>query len=151
LVPELNVNFVELKRPPKLHGHYMKSFRSLAYYGEWYLGFKNPFLPDGESYAMLRDRIKMAQAHLATYPNEARVVVVSHSVFINLFLVHMCSKRPLTPWGAARTFFGVLTMPNTSITALEFDGEAMSHSCAWRLDTHLATSLNSGSIVPPVE
>jgi len=141
LIPELNAQFVELKRPPKLHGHHHKSFRSLAYYFEWYIGFKNPFLPDGESYRMLRARIADAQAHLATYPDDARVIVVSHSVFINLFLVHMCSKRALTPVGAARAFWHVLTTPNTKIVPLTFNKTAPTKTCAWSLDKELASSL----------
>ncbi len=146
LIPELNGHFVELKRPPKLHGHHMKSFRSLAYYAEWYFGLKNPFLPDGESYKMLRARIAEAQAHLDSYPDDARVVVVSHSVFINLFLVHMCSRRALTPLGAVRAFWRVLTMPNTKVTPIAYNKMAPSGTCAWSLDKELASLINSGSI-----
>lgn len=127
LTPETNPYFIELARPPHMYGHFHKSFESMFYYSRWYFGHHE----GGESYKGLRERIEQAKAHFKHYPENARIAVVSHSVFINLFLAHLCDTRPIGPVRAVRTFSNVLTMKNTELVPLVFDPEAHPKTCGW--------------------
>lgn len=131
LVPETSELFIELKRPHFLYGWKHRSPASMWFYFRWYLGWTNG---EGETYAELRQRIEEAKRHLATLPNDSRVVVVTHSVFMSLFVEHMCREHAITPWMAVRTFLWILRMKNTHVEPLLFDGESDKKVCAWILN-----------------
>lgn len=132
IIPDTNVVFREIVRPAKLHGHFHKSVFSMFFYFLWYVGLTHPDKDQGESYAQLRDRIKAAQKILETYPSDARVVVVSHSVFINFFLVHLCNQKPLKPWQVPAVFLSILRIPNASMVHLTCQPDLPEHTCRWR-------------------
>lgn len=135
LTPETSPNFVELLRPENMYGHHHKSFRSIWFYFWWYLGqVGGSTEEEGESYRTLRERFKKAREELAAYPDDARIVVVSHTAFIGLFVAHLCRNRALNPFQAARTFYRILTMPNTCITPIYFDREPDKGECAWYVE-----------------
>ncbi|MCA9360843.1 histidine phosphatase family protein [Candidatus Nomurabacteria bacterium] len=131
LTPETNHNFIELRRPKHIYGRYHYSLLSLWYYSLWYLGRDTVAMDGGESYLSLRKRIKAAQEQISTYPSDAKLVIVSHSVFINMFIAHLCSGKPLTPFRAFIIFTGMLKMPNTHIIHLSFSSSTESNNCAW--------------------
>lgn len=133
MVPETNPLFAELDRPQFLQGDFLKSIGSLWFYTRWYFGITNREKEGGETYAALRARIKRAQELLATYPSDARIAVVSHSVFINFFVAHMCQQTPMNPFQAAVRFLKVLTIKNGSITKIIFNGDIPRNTCRWRL------------------
>lgn len=122
-------NFAELFRPVYLHGHYHASVRSIFYYLLWFLGIENRKLA-GESYEHIRQRITVTKNILQRYPADAKVVVVSHSVFINLFLAHMCRSKSLSIFQLIGFVSKVMRIPNASIVHLKFDprGEG---KCKW--------------------
>lgn len=129
IVPETSYHFIELRRPKNVYGHYHRSLRSVWYFVTWYLGL----VRDGESYAEVRLRIKAAQRLLSTYPADARVVVVTHSVFLNLFLAHMCDERPMWPLSAVKTFVRILKTKNTQISKILYDPQEREGVCQWSL------------------
>lgn len=134
LIPETSLLFTELHRPKYLYGHHHRNWRSLLYYKLWYLGLVGGDMTDarGESYRTFRRRLREAAEHLAGYPPDARIVVVSHAVFINLFLAHLCtSYRPLSPWGAARAFWRVLTSRNATLMHVRYEPGA--GKCGWQI------------------
>lgn len=132
LVPDTSHHFAELRRPDHLYGHYHRSAISLEYYFRWYIGRTRPE-EGGETYEELRSRIACSKQVLAEYPADARVVVVTHSVFLNLFLAHLCDHRPLWPWEAGRAFKRILTMQNTHIEPLRYDHACADGQCGWSL------------------
>lgn len=135
MIPETSRLFTELHRPQSLYGHFHGSPRSFLFYVAWYLGLvggQDAVDTRGESYSAFRARIAAAAAHLATYPPDARVVVVSHAVFINLFLAHMCHPRALSPWQAVRTFYSVLTIRNASMITCTYT-PPKHRQCGWQL------------------
>lgn len=127
LIPETNIHFAELQRPAHLYGHYHTSMQSLAFYSRWFFGYAEA----GESYEAIRQRIKLAKEHFKTYPEDARVAVVSHSVFINLFLVHLCHDEAINLPTAVKAFVNILSMKNTEFTPLIFDPDAHPNTCGW--------------------
>ncbi len=131
LIPETSNAFIELQRPKWMYGHFHKSPLSMFFYMRWYMGLVKESDDNGESYVVLRERILKAQAILATYPDDARVVVVSHSVFINFFLAHMCQEKAMTPLQAARSFHRIVTMKNTHMIPVLYDATRSPHTCSW--------------------
>ena len=134
MIPETSEVFRELDRPLFLNGNFHKSLSSLWFYTMWYFGMSNHKKHGGESYRDLRNRIEAAQTVLAKYPSDARVIVVSHSVFINFFLAHACNKKPLNPLQAAVRFLKVLSIKNGSITKVYFEPISSGKSCQWRVE-----------------
>jgi broad specificity phosphatase PhoE len=136
LTPDTNARFTELCRPAPMYGHKHRSPRSLQYLIRWWLGWVggNDCGPAGESYPAFRQRLADARAALEQMPPDSRVVVVSHSVFITFFVVHMCDQRPLSLLGAIRTFRHILAIKNGSITHLRFL-PSVPNTCSWHLVT----------------
>jgi len=134
MIPETNSHFIELMRPNNVYGHHHHSFKSLFYYTQWYFGRDTSAIDGGESYASLRKRIEKAKNHLATYPDDARVVVVSHTVFINMFIAHLCNNKPLLPHKAFLIFTGILKMPNTHVIPVRFMNGVETKSCSWSVE-----------------
>ena len=125
MIPSIDYSLVELVRPNTLTGHTHRSWRSLFYYKLWYFGLTRT----GESYKDLRHRIAQTKVHIDKLPADAVVVVVSHSVYINVFLAHMCSARMMHPVKAAQTFFNLLHMKNTAMVELTYT--PIEKGCGW--------------------
>jgi broad specificity phosphatase PhoE len=134
IIPETNETFKEIMRPKKLEGYHHFSLKSFLFYGVWYLGLSGGEGDAGESYKTFRTRIIKARQHLETYPKDAVVVVVSHTVFINFFIAHLCQDRPLTPWQAVRWFIGVFKVKNTQVIPLIYQSGESSKKCNWVVD-----------------
>lgn len=131
MIPQTNSAFAELMRPNFLHGHFHKSVGSMLFYIRWYFGFSDRKKDGGETYKELRERVKTAQAILAQYPADSKIVVVSHSVFINFFLAHMCQEKRMTLGQAFVRFSKVLSIKNGSITKVVYNSTANKKVCAW--------------------
>lgn len=134
LIPETQTYFAELRRPNKLYGNYHFTLSSIIYYFRWFAGSKHESIEDGETYDELLERIKKAKEYLATLPADARVIVVSHSVFISFFLAHLCDENKMNFLQAVKTFFRLVTMPNTQITHILFDSKEKVGTCSWIFD-----------------
>jgi broad specificity phosphatase PhoE len=132
LVPETSLLFIEVEKPPRLNGHLLKSAYSLWFYARWYFGFTGKD-EGGETYKMFRERIEQAKKHLESYPADARIVVVSHSVFINFFLIHLCDSRPMGLLRALHCFVRILTMKNGSVIKVVYEASSPK-TCSWRVE-----------------
>lgn len=133
MIPSTGRLFAELERPENMYGFHHKDPRSLWFYLRWYFGLVNVEGTGAESYKMFRERITLAQKALERYPRDAKVVVVSHSVFINFFIAHMCDKRRLSPWRATWYFIKIFRIKNGSITKVTYNPD-LKNSCAWHLE-----------------
>lgn len=133
MIPETSTLFTEIAKPPRLDGHLLKSIGSLWFYARWYFGLTTE-AEGGETYKMFRTRLNQARKHLLSYPPHSRVVVVSHSVFINFFIIHLCNDRPMGPIRAVQCFFRILMMKNGSVTKLVYDFDKPSHHCGWHVE-----------------
>lgn len=125
MIPSIDYSLVELERPRTMTGHGHMSSRSLLFYMWWYSGLSR----SGESYSMIRKRIAIARSNLERLPPDATVVVVSHSVFISLFVAHVCRPYMLGPFGIVRTFMMLKKMPNTGMT--EYNVSVGEGLCGW--------------------
>lgn len=133
MAPETSPVFAELRRPTALYGHYQRSPQSLWYLVRWYFGYAGGDEPAaGESYRSFRARIAEAKAFLETFPADARVVVVSHSVFMTMFVAHMCHSERLSLWRATRAIVRIFFIKNTAVVPIEFAPERVNRECPWR-------------------
>jgi broad specificity phosphatase PhoE len=128
---ELDHNLAELYRPRYLEGRFHFSPQSIFYYCLWFLGIENKKLA-GESYVQVRQRIALLRNMLSRYPADARVVLVSHSVFINLFLAHMCRPRALNIFSLFAVVSKIMRIPNASIIHVRYD-ESVTGVCKWQV------------------
>lgn len=135
LIPETNPLFQELIRPDAINGHYHRSLKTIGYLIRWYFDRSGGVGAhgEGESYQAFRRRIKEAKQYLATFPSGSRIVVVSHSVFITLFIAHMCHEDRLSPWRAARFLVRVFLLRNTGMVHVRFAPEHVNKECPWRI------------------
>lgn len=120
IIPSIDHDMRELERPMSMVGHKHFSLRSLFFYKFWFLGFAQ----SGESYRTLRKRIKIVRTNFEQLPEDAVVVAVSHTVFINLFVAHLYQARSLWPWQAFWVFIKLIRFKNTGMLELTFkEGE----------------------------
>ena len=133
IIPSIDYAVRELERPANLVGHRHFSLRSLWFYKWWFLGFAQ----GGETYAELRERIVLARQHLERLPADATVIVVSHTVFINLFLAHLKRSHALSLFGATKVFLDLVRMPNTATVTLMYENGTWERTT----DLHLPKSL----------
>ncbi len=124
LIPETSDDLVEILRPEYLVGERRTGWRMVMYMSLWYLGYRPASRHDGETYIELRARVKRAKDYLATFPPDARIIVVSHAGFITFFLAHLNYDRALSIVRVFRALFRILLMRNTQISHLTFDGES---------------------------
>ena len=139
LLPETNSLFGELCRPQNIYGHKHVSRKSYLYLIQW---FRGHFGGDdcgefGESYTAFRERLLAARTYLESFPTDARVVVVSHAVFISLFIEHTKVSKPLSWWKALHTFKRIKRIPNGSVTHLQYTSES-----GWQLQSFGKLSLS---------
>lgn len=123
LVPRVTELVAELNRPHHLYGNYHRSPMTFWYLARWFFGNLGDVgdAPEGESYAALRDRIEQTKVLLTEYPADARVVVVSHSVFINMFVAHLHQDAPLQWWRGLYALVRSLLIRNGSLTHVTYD------------------------------
>lgn len=129
IIPDTHPAFEELGRPDKLVGGRFVSPETVWYLWRWFYGrlAKDEM---GETYAEFILRIKEARTYLESLPADARVVVVSHAVFINFFLEHLCSDKPMSLWRAAKRLWLILTLRNATILHLKYTRTA-NGTCGW--------------------
>ncbi|MEM9336529.1 MAG: histidine phosphatase family protein [Patescibacteria group bacterium] len=137
-------SLVELKRPNYIMGYKHYGLKSLWYMASWFVRHNDPAWREtgGESYEMFLARIQEAREYLETFQGHERIVVVSHSIFINFFVEHVCSKRRMSIVEAFLRFAKIILLDNTSITHLQFQPSEHDNLCNWHVvkfddDTHV--------------
>lgn len=125
MIPSIDHSLVELIRPTSLTGYSHNSWKSLLFYIQWYAGLTKT----GESYKQIRTRIATATSNLARLPDDSVVLVVTHSVFMSLFVSHVCNEHPLSPWGIVQTFIRLKRLKNTQM--IEYTVNKGKNLCGW--------------------
>ena len=129
IIPITHSAFEEIKKPSWLIGNRYISFVTAWYIWRWFFGMN--IKGDGEDYEGFLQRIIEARNYLENLPPDSRVIVVSHSVFINLFLEHLCSDKKISVWWAFVRLLKILLMKNAVVTHLQYQNN--SPKCGWRV------------------
>lgn len=121
LIPERNELFIELRRPAQSSGHKNFGVKSLRYLICWYR--LDTVSPDttAETYSELRQRLVASKTFLTNLPDHSRVVVVSHSVFISLFVAHLKLADRLSLFKAFLTLWRIFTLKNGAVTHIVYN------------------------------
>lgn len=145
IIPETSPLFTELERPKTLFGYHHFSPRSVWYMIKWYLG-REEYHDEGrgESYLAFITRLKAARSYIESLPPDATVVVFSHSIFINFFVQHICSDKPLPVWHSMLLFLKIKALDNSSITHMRCNPSYAENVCKWEVvafddDAHIKT------------
>lgn len=120
LIPETHPPFEELRQPKALIGERMIGFKALSYIVAWFFGYKKASMHDGETFDAFVHRLSQARQYLETLPENAVVVIVSHSVFINFFTAHMVRPNKMGLFRAGILFLRILTLRNSSVTHVRY-------------------------------
>ena len=125
MIPSIDHSLVELIRPAALTGYSHNSWKSLLFYMRWYAGMTKV----GESYEEIRTRITTATNNIERLPDDAVVLVVTHSVFMSLLVSHVCNNRSLPPWGIVQAFVRLKRLKNTQM--IEYSVGKGENICGW--------------------
>lgn len=123
LTPVVSEAVVELHRPRSFYGNYHLSAQTVWFMIRWFFGnIGGPGeVPEGESYTSMLQRITETKTFLTALPADARVVIVSHSIFISFFVAHLNVTHRLGPWRGVWALLRALRLPNGSITHVHYD------------------------------
>lgn len=131
-IPDTSALFEELRRPTMVVGRRFVSLETVRYIVGWFYGAK---MGDGETYAEFMSRLEAARRYLEALPQDARVAVVSHSVFINMFIEHRCRPKRLSLPQAMWRFFHILRHKNTGLSLLRFHPpKEGARVCTWHVE-----------------
>ncbi len=120
LLPETYPAFEELHQSQSMVGERLVGLHAFTYMLAWFIGMPAASRHDGETYAAFVTRLATARKHLEELPADARVVIVSHSVFINFFVEHMQRPQRMNIVRAVVRLVHILTLKNTSITHVRY-------------------------------
>lgn len=123
LIPETYPNFEEMHRPDFLIGKRFLEWEAFKYVVGWLFGVKAASMHDGESYSDFLARILAAKHQLEALPQNSKVVIVSHTVFINFFLEHMNREQKMGVFRATIRFLAILRLKNTAVTHVRISGQ----------------------------
>lgn len=137
LIPETYSPFEELHQPSYLIGQRLTGPTAMMYMLRWFIGSKTAAMHDGETYQAFVSRLAEARAHLEQLPVDSRVVIVSHSVFINFFVEHMVRPEKMGWARAGILFIKLLKMRNSSVTHVRYAAPAASQSTYHKTGWHL--------------
>ena len=126
LSPVTNGLFYEIMRPSELYEELTISPRTLLYMTLSVLYRKNPRwrYKDAENFTDIRERARKALAYLESLKGEHQsVIVVSHTVFINIMVAYMKSEEMPSLWNLFLTYVHIERMKNGAVIHLESDDE----------------------------
>lgn len=140
LAPESSPLFYEIVRPSSLFGKSHFSFETFKYALLSVLRRNNSAwrYKDAENMRDLILRTEKAYQYLETLSKKYNsVIVVSHSVFMNFFIAHLCNRNPLNFFALVRAFLECLFTKNGTVVHLEYLRGGKKHdACAWQQLVH---------------
>ena len=122
----------EFRRPDSLYGKPHYSLHSLAYMWKLYRHREDDTWDDGgaENMFAVRNRIVDAKKAIAKVTGK-KVVVVSHAIFIDMFVQSVCADRTLSFNEFVSAVLGAKKLPNTGVITFEIDDTAPPETCNW--------------------
>lgn len=136
LVPKTNGLFYEIVRPSKLFDSSVLAPETFWYTLLSIIKRKQSAwrYADAENFTDIDTRARKALAYLESLQDTHNsVVVVSHTIFINIMLLCMCKKWPPGAWDLFSLFYKSKKMKNGGIIHVEYIGHAEGNTCAWRI------------------
>ncbi|MFM2381771.1 MAG: hypothetical protein RLZZ76_538 [Candidatus Parcubacteria bacterium] len=135
---------VEIRRPDHIYGQTYYSFDTLVYFFKLFKDREHPRwdFAGAENMFALRNRIEDIKAKIAAM-EEDNIAIVSHDVFMNLFLEHVCRERKLTLQEFLQIILKVKRTPNTGVIHISYNNAAAKGTCPWTLEEFINPKPNS--------
>jgi len=136
LTPITNGLFYEIVRPSKLHNCSIFSLETLWYVFLSVLFRNRPSwrYKDAENFTDISNRAKRALAYIESLRDtHTSVVIVSHTVFINIMVAYMCRNRMLDVRDVLSAFTRSKRMKNGEVIHVEYVGAGAKNACNWRI------------------
>lgn len=132
--PTTNGLFYELERPSELFNTSIFTFKTM-----WYAFFSlvyrnNPSwrYKDAENFNDIQKRAERALMYLKSLSKTHQsVVVVSHTIFINIMMVYMCEERMLGLRDLIRVILNMRRLKNGFVMHVEYNETENKNTCAW--------------------
>lgn len=134
LTPVTNGLFYEVERPSKLFHKSTLSLETLWYELRSVLKRNDPSWRyyDAENFSDISNRAKRALTYIESLREKHQsVIIVSHTVFINVMVSYMCTDRLLAVRDLARVFLEMERMHNGGIIHVEYRGPTRTNTCSW--------------------
>lgn len=124
----------EFRRPDPLYGKPHYSLASAKYIWQLFWHRNDPHWDDygAENMFAIRNRIIDTKKALAKVEGE-HIAVVSHAIFIDMFVQAVCADRSLNMKEFVGGLLGAKKLPNTGIVAFQLDENAPQETCNWWL------------------
>lgn len=124
----------ELYRPEDLYGAPLFSVDSAKYVLSWFFGTLKP-KPDSrvETRDQFLARIAEARTFFEGHDADARIVLVTHSIFINFFVGQMCREDMPGLVRAGGRLINIFRLENTGITHVRYEPNSNKKTCPWQL------------------
>ena len=137
----LSDSLVEIRRPDFVYGQGYYSLHTVLYLWRLFIYREKPSWDyDGaENMFMLRNRIADLKKTIENAPGES-IAIVSHDVFINLFLEHACREKRITFRQFVHTILMTKKTPNTGIAHIQFDENTTHKVCPWQFVEYINPS-----------
>lgn len=126
MIPSTSALFAELHRPHYMYGQFHRSLHTVTYLLGWFVGFigsTDNIDEKGESYRVFQERVAQAATVLTAQPTDARVVVVTHAVFMAFLLHHLTAGRHVWPWQLPTLIKNIFTIKNGSALRLNYNAD----------------------------
>lgn len=136
LTPTVCGLFYEITRPSKLFGksHFNPETLWYVILSVFHRKNKSWRYADAENFLDITNRAERALAHIESlHGKHESVVVVSHTVFINIMVSYMCKNRILDVRDLLLTFLHIERMKNASVVHVEYTGSTAPNMCSWRV------------------
>ena len=123
---------VEVRRPDSVYGKRHFSYHSIKYALNLYRCQSNPEWSDegGENLFDVHNRIRTTQDILSELPGE-RIALVSHAIFIDMFIKMVCLNRDLTMKEFVNAALAIKKLPNTGVVSFTVQTDPVANTCAW--------------------
>ncbi|QQR65323.1 histidine phosphatase family protein [Candidatus Kaiserbacteria bacterium] len=134
LTPEVSDFFYEVSRPSSLFGKSHFHPKTLVYVFLSTLMRNRPswHFEDAENFSDIKMRATRALTYLESLtPTHASVIVVSHTIFINMMISYMCQNKMYDLKSLILTILHIKQMKNTDVIHVECMGRTNKNSCVW--------------------
>lgn len=134
LTPITNGLFYEVERPSKLFHKSTLSLETLWYELCSAYNRNNPGwrYADAENFTDISNRAQKALRYIESLQGKHEsVVIVSHTVFINVMVSYMCKDRMLDFRDLFHVFFNMERMKNGSVIHVVYSGPVIGSTCSW--------------------
>lgn len=125
----------EVYPPEHVQGQPHVGAKSAKYLLQWFFNMLDTQSDKRvETRSQFTDRVVSARNHFESHDPEDRIVAVSHTIFINFFIAHLCKEHPINIFQALPLMYKIMRYENSGVTHVRFHGRTEGvRTCPWEL------------------